>query len=155
MDGKQNRREFIGTSALIAAGAVLAGQLPLRPAQAKGGDWVAELGKVKDLNEKDPVLVKAQFKDEDGNIVDEEKVYVRWQKTGKSGRWVVLTSICSHLKCKIEFVSDEQQFHCPCHGSEYDMDGHVTKKPAKKDLKDYSNDVIEEDGMLKLKRIPE
>jgi cytochrome b6-f complex iron-sulfur subunit len=155
MDGKTNRREFLGTSALIALGAVAATQIPFGVVQAQDTDWVATLGKVKDLNEKDPVLVKAQFKDTDGNVVGEDKLFVRWQKAGKSGHWVVLSSICTHLKCKVEFDSAEDKFHCPCHGSEYDLDGAVLKKPAKKDLTDYSEDVYEKDGLLMLKRTPQ
>lgn len=155
MFSKGDRREFLRTSAMLTAGAVLASQLTPHTAHAADADWVAVLGKVKDLNEKDPTLIKAQFKDDSGAVVHEEKVYVRWQKQGKTGHWVVLSSICTHLKCKIDYVSDEELFHCPCHGSEYDIDGHVTHKPAKKDLTDYSDQAYEEDGMLKLKRLPD
>jgi menaquinol-cytochrome c reductase iron-sulfur subunit len=155
MFGKGDRREFLRTSAALSAGAVLASQFVPHQVRAKDEDWIAVLGKVKDLNEKEPALIKVQFKDADGAVVHEEKVYVRWQKQGKSGQWVVLSSICTHLKCKVDFVSDEEIFRCPCHGSEFDVDGHVTRKPAKKDLIDYSGQAYEEDGMLKLKRPPE
>ncbi len=155
MDDKTNRRDFLRTTALATAGVLIASQIPLGPAQAKAADWIAVLGKVKDLNEKEPVLVKAQFKDADGNAMQEEKLYVRWQQQGKSGRWVVLSSICTHLKCKIDYSSADDGFKCPCHGSKYDLEGHVIKKPAKKDLTDYSDLVFEEDGQLKLSRQPE
>jgi Rieske Fe-S protein len=155
MFGKSDRREFLRTSAVLTAAAALASQVTPALAQTKDEDWIAVLGKVKDLNEKDPLLIKAQFKDAGGNVVHEEKIYVRWEKQGRTGRWVVLSSICTHLKCKLDFVSDEDLFRCPCHGSEFDMDGRVTHKPAKKDLPDYSSQAYEEDGMLKLKRPPE
>lgn len=155
MDETTNRREFLRIGAMATAGAIIASQIPLGKAQAKGEEWVAVLGKVKDLNEKDPVLIKAQFKDADGNAMHEEKLYVRWQQQGKSGRWVVLSSICTHLKCKVDFVSQDDGFKCPCHGSRYDVDGHVLKKPAKKDLLDYSDQAYEEDGQLKLSRQPD
>ena len=155
MFGKSDRRDFLRTSAVLTAAAAFATQVVPGQAQAKDADWVAVLGKVKDLNEKEPVLIKAQFKDATGGVVHEEKIYVRWQKQGKTGHWVVISSICTHLKCKVDFVSDEDLFRCPCHGSEYDIDGHVTHKPAKKDLADYSDQAYEEDGMLKLKRPPD
>lgn len=154
MDSKTNRREFLNQSAVIVLGAVVAAQLPPGTAPAQEEYWIAKLGKVKDLNEKEPVQVKALFKDAQGTVMDEEKLFVRWQKSGRSGRWVVLSSICTHLKCKVEFDSGDSKFHCPCHGSEYDINGEVLKKPAKKDLADYSADVYEEDGMLMLKRLP-
>lgn len=155
MDGTSDRRQFLKTAAVIAAGTAVAAHLRPTAAIAKDEPWVAVLGKVKDLNEKQPVLVKAQFKDADGNVVDAEKLYVRWEQHGKSGSWVVLSSICTHLKCKVDFVEDEDVFRCPCHGSEFDIGGHRTKKPAKKDLPDYSDLAYEEDGLLKLKREPE
>jgi menaquinol-cytochrome c reductase iron-sulfur subunit len=155
MDDRINRRDFLRTSALVTTGAVLATQFTLRPALAKDKDWIAVLGQVKDLNEKEPVLVKAQFKDVDGNLMQEEKLFVRWQKQGKTGHWVVLSSICTHLKCKIDYNSNDEAFKCPCHGSMFDLDGRVSKKPAKKDLPDYSDLAYEEDGQLKLSRAPE
>lgn len=154
MFGISNRREFLRTSAVLTAGAALVSQLAPGQAQAKDEEWVAVLGKVKDLNEKDPSLIKAQFRDSSDSVVHEEKIFVRWQKQGKTGHWVVISSICTHLKCKVDFISGEEMFRCPCHGSEYDIDGHVTHKPAKRDLTDYSDQAFEEDGMLKLKRPP-
>jgi Rieske Fe-S protein len=110
-----------------------------------GGSWVAELGSVPDLNEGEPVLVKAVFRDEEGTIMDIEKVYVRWEWINKaSGRWIVLSAIDTYMKCLVEYIPDEGIFRDPCYGSEYDLDGHVTKKPAKDDLPDYSEMIIQE-----------
>ena len=162
MSDTTDRRGFIKSAGLLVAGAAaLRALLPYRALAADAvkpdqGHWVAVLGKVKDLNEKNPVMVKAQFKDEKGDVMDEEKIFVRWQKIGKdSGRWIVLTSICPHLKCKVDFDAEEHDFHCPCHGSMFDIDGTVIKGPAKKDLNDYSGDVVEDNGMLKLRRAAE
>lgn len=158
-----DRREFlqvtaglvtVGTlSGLVAPAAVLA-----QDTKQKGEKecWVATLGKVKDLNEKKPVLVKAEFKDGEGRVVDDEKVYVRWEYISKNkGRWIVLSSICQHLKCMVKYADDDGVFRCPCHGSVYELDGAVTKGPSKKDLPDYSADAYEEEGLLKLRRLAE
>lgn len=159
---KTDRREFIKCGALAGAAVAAGSVLGTRAARAQDKDnnatidWIADLGKVKDLNEKDPVLVKAQFKDEEGTIVAEEKVFVRWEQINRStGRWVVLSAICQHLKCKVEFFPDQDKFVCPCHGSEYDVDGEVLKRPTRRSLPDYSDLVEEEDGRLKLRREPE
>jgi len=159
---KTDRRKFIECCTLACAGAAAGTILPRKPARAQDKDkdettdLVADLGKAKDLNEKDPVLVKAQFKDAEGTIVDEEKVYVRWEQINRNtGRWVVLSAICQHLKCKVEFFPDQDKFVCPCHGSEYDMDGEVLKRPTRRSLPDYSDMVEEEDGRLILRRQPE
>jgi len=141
------RRKFLG------AGAAVVGALAMsRIAQAapdKADDAVAELGNVKDLNEKEPQLVNAQFKDKDGKLVAEKKVYVRWDAGSKC--WVVLSAICTHLKCKVEYKSDLGYFKCPCHKSEFELNGEVRKKPAKKPLPDYSDLVSEEGDKLMLK----
>lgn len=121
-----------------------------------GGKWVADLGLVRDLNDGDPVLVKAVFRDSDDNIMDIEKVYVRWEWVNKkTGRWIVLSAIDTYLKCLVEYDADKQRFVDPCYGSEYDLLGKVKKKPAKDDLPDYSELAVQEDTELKLTREPE
>lgn len=158
---KTDRREFIKRSALttavVAAGTTLVGRNALaQDDKQEQTYWVAVLGKVKDLNEKEPVLVKAEFKDADGTVVAEEKIFVRWERINReAGRWVVLSAICQHLKCKVDYSHEEQKFICPCHGSQYDLEGRVLKRPTKKPLPDYSDMVEEEDGKLVLKRLPD
>jgi Rieske Fe-S protein len=147
-----DRSEFLKATALLAAAGAIAlnGAGPVL-AQAQG--WEANLGKVKDLNEKEPVLVKAQFKNAEGELMDEEKVYVRWEKINKSvGRWVILSAFCTHLKCVIEYSSTDSCFQCPCHGSQFDLEGGVINRPAKQPLADYSEQAEERDGSLFLKR---
>ena len=170
-----NRRDFLRNAGLLAASASLLdlarplavqAQEPLpedKPRddapsekelrQAAEGEWVAALGNIKELNEKEPVLVKAVFLDSLANEQDTEKLFVRWEKiNADTGRWVVLSAKCTHLKCTIEHTAGADRFVCPCHGSEYALDGKVLKRPSRKDLPDYSEKVYEEDGKLKLKR---
>lgn len=45
----------------------------------------------------------------------------------------VLSAKCTHLGCTINKVENERLL-CPCHGSEYDLDGNVLKGPAYKNL---------------------
>jgi Rieske Fe-S protein len=121
-----------------------------------GGKWVAELGVVRDLNDGDPVLVKAVFRDNEDSIMDIEKVYVRWEWVNKkTGRWIVLSAIDTYLKCLVEYDAAKQRFVDPCYGSEYDLEGKVKQKPAKEDLPDYSEYAVQEDTELKLLREPD
>ncbi|MCB1220101.1 MAG: Rieske 2Fe-2S domain-containing protein [Planctomycetales bacterium] len=170
----EDRREFLQKAGLLAAGISLVdlarngaahAQEPENPKDNKDqpsqkeidaaakGEWTADLGKVKDLNEKEPVLVKAVFLDSLGNQQEDEKIFVRWEKVNAdTGRWIIKGATCTHLKCTIEFTSGMDRFVCPCHGSEYGLDGEVLKRPSRKPLKDYSDKAFEEDGKLKLKR---
>jgi Rieske Fe-S protein len=47
-----------------------------------------------------------------------------------------LSSFCTHRKCKLSADVDST-FYCPCHGSTFDRNGHVTKSPARVDLPVY------------------
>lgn len=50
------------------------------------------------------------------------------------GVTTVLTSHCTHLGCKINEVKNGKLI-CPCHGSQYDLEGNPIKGPAFKTLK--------------------
>ncbi len=53
--------------------------------------------------------------------------------------------ICSHLGCTVEEASEG--FACPCHGSRYDPQGHVTRGPASQSLRRLGTQ-IRADGHL-------
>ena len=145
MANETDRRTFLGTSAALATAAVVLPQLTLPGVASADEGLTADLGKVSDLDSGDPVLVTAQFRDADGKQVEEAKYYVR---AVKGGGWVVLSAMCTHLKCKIKFNDEKNNFVCPCHKSEFDLSGKVLKKPAKKDLPNLSKKVSEVDGRL-------
>lgn len=56
----------------------------------------------------------------------------------------VYSAHCTHLGCKINQM-DGERFVCPCHGSEYDLNGKVIKGPAYKNLAEL-NSQVSEDG---------
>jgi len=49
-----------------------------------------------------------------------------WLVRDKKGSYALLNR-CSHLGCPVRFVPLESSFSCPCHGSEYDLGGRVSK----------------------------
>ncbi len=53
----------------------------------------------------------------------------------------VLSTRCSHLGCKINEL-ENGKLVCPCHGSEYDLNGKVLKGPAFKNLEVIPSKVI-------------
>ena len=46
------------------------------------------------------------------------------------GRLFVIFARCTHLGCTPDWLPQENMFHCPCHGSEYDPDGVNFAGPA-------------------------
>jgi cytochrome b6-f complex iron-sulfur subunit len=55
-----------------------------------------------------------------------------------SNTYVTLQLICQHEFCKADHLQIVGQIiECNCHGSQYDLDGHVTKGPSTKNLVTY------------------
>jgi Rieske Fe-S protein len=47
-----------------------------------------------------------------------------------AGKVSVLAINCSHLGCSVAFTADARRFDCPCHGSQFNIDGNVIHGPA-------------------------
>ena len=48
----------------------------------------------------------------------------------ENGRLHVIKPYCGHMGCPLRFNAEEKTWDCPCHGSRYDVDGHVLHDPA-------------------------
>jgi len=44
---------------------------------------------------------------------------------------------CTHKKCTVEYDPESKNIKCPCHGSQFHLNGKVMKEPAKKPLTVY------------------
>lgn len=55
-------------------------------------------------------------------------VWVRRQGDRPEGV-TVLSSICPHLGCPVDWQPDHARFACPCHGGVFDPTGHVVAGP--------------------------
>lgn len=55
-----------------------------------------------------------------------------------------LSAQCSHLGCEIKTLK-EGKLICPCHGSQFDLQGHVLKGPAAKNLSTLKFDYLAPD----------
>jgi Rieske Fe-S protein len=131
MAGKISRRDFIKKSAFGAvAGGTMLSSMNLDAfvrAAAKSGlgrksgdDLVVKLSDSPSLS-KTGGTVK----------VSDEIMLIRKSET----EFLAVRTICSHKGCDVELEGNK--FVCPCHGSEYTIDGKVTEGPAKADLKTF------------------
>lgn len=107
------------------------------------------------LNEP-PQQFKAGFPNEYGIGVDE-----RWKE--KFGIWIVrvadedvephgsgfyaLITVCTHLGCTPNYLSAENKFKCPCHGSGYRLTGINFEGPAPRPL-ERARIVLADDGQI-------
>lgn len=63
-------------------------------------------------------------------VLAEQKLYVGHAEEG----FFAMSSVCTHLGCMTRFLAAEGAIFCPCHGSRFDMSGHVVGGPAPKPL---------------------
>jgi Rieske Fe-S protein len=79
-------------------------------------------------------------------------IYIRevkaWLIHDREG-YYALSSTCTHLGCTIGL--GEEQFDCPCHGSQFDLGGRVLQGPAAAPLPGYQV-TLSEDGRLVIDR---
>lgn len=59
-------------------------------------------------------------------------------KTSQQNNLVAVNPTCTHAGCTVEWKSDTNKFVCPCHGSEFNIDGKVHTAPATTPLTTYA-----------------
>jgi cytochrome b6-f complex iron-sulfur subunit len=126
-----SRRDFIKRSAVgVIAGSAALSSFNL----AAFANSPAAKGILKISNE--DIVVKLSDNASLGTVggsvkINDELMLIRRSDTS----FIALKTVCTHKGCDVELEGDK--FICPCHGSEYTLDGKVTLGPAEKDLKSY------------------
>lgn len=54
--------------------------------------------------------------------------------TDEDGCEHIVYNLCPHMKCSLIFNEIEKTWDCPCHGSRFDIDGHVIEGPSNYDI---------------------
>jgi Rieske Fe-S protein len=68
-----------------------------------------------------------------GKIVDLKGRRVAAYRS-ESGRLTLLSPVCTHLGCDVEWNEAESPWDCPCHGSRFKPTGEVLSGPAESAL---------------------
>ncbi len=55
----------------------------------------------------------------------------------RDGRLQAVSAICTHMGCTVLYDEKPGHIRCPCHGSQYSLDGRNLKGPAKRPLRQY------------------
>jgi len=66
-----------------------------------------------------------------------------------NSKFKVLSRRCPHLGCTLQVKNADEQIYCPCHGSQFKLDGSYLNGPAKKDLKVLKHH-LNENGSLEV-----
>jgi Rieske Fe-S protein len=110
---------------------------PLRRKQGNGGDGAVfvDAGRLADLRPGEWRLLTVEMTQQDGwkKTAVRHAVWVRRQ--GESDKGItVLSSICPHLGCPINWHPDQAEFICPCHGGIFNADGQHTGGPPPRSM---------------------
>jgi len=75
-------------------------------------------------------ITLARQNDTASNLIEPAKDEDRVQKEA----WLVVMGVCTHLGCVPLGNSNGQGWRCPCHGSQFDNSGRLTRGPAARNL---------------------
>jgi menaquinol-cytochrome c reductase iron-sulfur subunit len=139
-----NRRGFLGCwtglltavlgllVAVPAVGYVCAPLRRRRKAEGAGAGFV-DVGPVADLPAGEWSLRTLEVVQDDGwkQTRARRSVWVRQEGEGERGI-TVLSPLCPHLGCPINWHPDKGRFDCPCHGGTFGTDGaHISGPPPR------------------------
>lgn len=145
MSDKISRRDFIKRSAVgvIAGGAILSSLDLTALANSPAARGVFK-------NAGDDTVVKladnAALTKVGGSVkISDEMMLIRKSES----TFIAVRTICTHKGCDVELEGDK--FVCPCHGSEFTVDGVVTQGPATKNLKIFETIFDSGNGTVTIK----
>ena len=75
-------------------------------------------------------------------VLPEQKVFIVHDAEG----FFALSATCTHLGCMTRYEKENSRIFCPCHGSQFGLEGTVTGGPAPRPLPRL--DLVLEDGRL-------
>jgi menaquinol-cytochrome c reductase iron-sulfur subunit len=138
-----DRSDFM-TVATLAIGGVIGLSLGIPavryiigPALAKTNteEWI-RLGSTAKIEIGTPTLFKATIQRQTGWIVNEEEL-TAFVLTDNGRDYIALSNICTHLGCRVRWISEQGEFFCPCHNGIFNKDGEVVSGPPPKPLNRY------------------
>jgi menaquinol-cytochrome c reductase iron-sulfur subunit len=83
-----------------------------------------------------PTLFKMKIKRQVGwNVTEEELAMYLVTENGRD--YVAISNVCTHLGCRVRWITENEQFFCPCHNAVFDKAGSVIAGPPPKPLNQY------------------
>jgi len=144
---EMSRRDFMKVATLSIGGLIgLGWGIPaiayvvgpaLKSDQAQA--WI-RLGSMSKVELGAPTLFKVKVKRQTGWIVNEEELSV-YVLTEDGRNYIAMSNVCTHLGCRIRWISDQDQFFCPCHNGVFDKQGNVVSGPPPRPLHRYETKV--------------
>jgi Rieske Fe-S protein len=83
-----------------------------------------------------PTLFTYTVQTQTGWIENTEEVSV-YVLTTDARTYIAMSNICTHLGCRVRWITDQDKFFCPCHNGEFDIEGDVIAGPPPRPLDRY------------------
>ena len=128
-----------GVGAVLAVPLVRYTIFPLR-AETTGTKW-SDAGLVSDFSSlTTPVQLLITVEQIDGwrKTVSQKAVYVA---KNSAGQLKVLSSVCPHLGCSVQWRDVKHEFECPCHGASFDATGTKVGGPAPRGMDSLQSEI--------------
>lgn len=103
------------------------------PAFRRPAEVWTPIGHVADLPSDQPQELDYSVLTKDGWRTTSTKKAV-WVVRQTDGVITAFAPLCTHLGCGYRWDAPSRQFHCPCHGSVFDVRGNVVAGPAPRSL---------------------
>lgn len=143
------RRSYIGwlfglcTAAISAVLAAPLIRFTLFPLTAKTTEtkW-SDAGPISELETSDKPLTRTVMVEQiDGwrKSISEKIVYVTKDSAGQLS---VLSAVCPHLGCSVQWQDGKKAFVCPCHSAQYESNGTRTGGPAPRGMDTLESKIV-------------
>ena len=96
-----------------------------------------------------PTLFKTTIKRQTGWITNEEELSV-YVVTDNGRDYIALSNICTHLGCRVRWITDRDEFFCPCHNGVFDKVGKVVSGPPPRPLNQYETKIVDDQILIKV-----
>jgi menaquinol-cytochrome c reductase iron-sulfur subunit len=83
-----------------------------------------------------PTLFKINVTHQVGWTTNEEELAI-YVLTENGRDFVAISNVCTHLGCRVRWISDKGQYFCPCHNGVFDKAGQVVSGPPPRGLDRY------------------
>jgi Rieske Fe-S protein len=70
------------------------------------------------------------MKDGGGDNAPGKIAFAAYAVKDTAGKLSIFAVNCSHLGCSVQLNASAKRFDCPCHGSQFSLDGNVVHGPA-------------------------
>lgn len=104
-----------------------------RRAGGESGEGFFDAGSWDDLADGTPQLVTIEMTHRDGWAKSQFRHSIWVLKTGRDSA-IVLSPICPHLGCPVNWNAERGQYACPCHASFFEKEGAVLSGPSPRGL---------------------